>query len=160
MNDEKNILILSDLNTHLESQLVESLNFNPNHVMSIQSFQAEIAHAYGDVMRSIIIAIYEYDIEHVYIIRKSDDKQVIALPESVKSHTEKIKTLDYLFENCKPEFSSDNIHEWLNGESDIHQSIKQSIHQVSNHPLIPSGITIKGMTINQNNIEIIAEYLT
>ena len=65
MNDEKNILILSDLNTHLESQLVESLNFNPNHVMSIQSFQAEISHAYGDVMRSIIIAIYEYDIEHV-----------------------------------------------------------------------------------------------
>lgn len=61
--------------------------------MSIQSFQAEIAHAYGDVMRSIIIAIYEYDIEHVYIIRKSDDKQVIALPESVKSHTEKLKHL-------------------------------------------------------------------
>ncbi|MCY1049494.1 hypothetical protein [Mammaliicoccus sciuri] len=53
MNNEKNILILSDLNTHLESQLVESLNFNPNHVMSIQSYQAEISHAYGD-------AIYYY----------------------------------------------------------------------------------------------------
>ena len=65
-----------------------------------------------------------------------------------------------MFNNCKPEFSSDNIHEWLNGESDIHQSIKQSIHQVSNHPLIPPGITINGMTINQCNIETIAEHLT
>ena len=59
--------------------------------MSIQSYQAEISHAYGDVMRSIIIAIYEYDIENIYIIRKSDDKQVIALPESIQRHTEKLK---------------------------------------------------------------------
>lgn len=160
MNDERNILILSDLNAHLERQLVESLNLNPNNVMSIQSFQAEISHAYGDVMRSIIIAIYEYNIQNIYIIRKSDYKQVITLPDSVKKHTEKINTLDYLFNHCKPEFSSNNIHEWLNGESDIYESIKQSVKQVSNHPLIPTGIAINGMTINERNIETIVECLT
>lgn len=160
MNEEKKILILSDLNTHLENQLLKSLEFKPGKVMTINSYQAEISHAYGDVMRSIIIAIYQYDVHEIYIIGSSTYMHTIELPKSIVSNTEKIKTLDYLFRNCKPEFSSDNIVDWLNGENDIDKSLKASVNHISNHPLIPIGIKINGVKIKKNETEVVIEQTT
>lgn len=128
--------------------------------MTINSYQAEISHAYGDVMRSIIIAIYQYDVHEIYIIGSSTYMHTIELPKSIVSNTEKIKTLDYLFRNCKPEFSSDNIVDWLNGENDIDKSLKASVNHISNHPLIPIGIKINGVKIKKNETEVVIEQTT
>lgn len=70
MNEENNVLVLGELNTHPEDEFVKQVVDKTAHVITINSYQSEIAQAYGEVMKSIILSIYQKDIREIYIIVK------------------------------------------------------------------------------------------
>lgn len=162
MNEENNILILGELNTHSEDEFVRQVFDKTAHVFTINSYQSEIAQAYGEVMRSIIISIYQKDIREIYIIGKDEAYNLpnIDLPEKIKSMESRLKTIDYLFENCKPEMNGESIIDWLNGERDVHKRIEESVNQIYNHPLVPENIKISGIIFKKNDAETIIQETT
>ena len=72
----------------------------------------------------------------------------------------RLKTIDYLFENCKPEMNGESIIDWLNGERDVHKRIEESVNQIYNHPLVPENIKISGIIFKENDAETIIQETT
>ncbi|MBW0763010.1 hypothetical protein [Mammaliicoccus lentus] len=162
MNEENNILILGELNTHPEDEFIKQVVDKTAHVITINSYQSEIAQAYGDVMRSIILSIYQKNIQEIYIIGKDEAHNLsnIHLSEKIKSMESRLKTIDYLFKNCKPEMNGESIIDWLNGERDVHKRIEESVNQIYNHPLVPENIKISGIIFKENDAETIIQETT
>lgn len=59
---------------------------------------------------------------------------------------DKIQTLDYLFQNCKPEFLGGTVDEWLNENSS--DTIEKSVDMIRHHPLVPSYVKVRGLFVN------------
>ncbi len=62
---------------------------------------------------------------------------------------DKIQTLDYLFQNCKPEFLGGTVDEWLHENSS--DTIEKSVDIIRHHPLVPSYVKVRGLIINQED---------
>ncbi|MFH4377253.1 hypothetical protein WAJ76_21265, partial [Acinetobacter baumannii] len=65
--------------------------------------------------------------------------------DSIKNNRE----LDYLFENCMPEFSSGSLDEWLSGKENVSENIEKSIDMICHHPLVPSDVKVHGFKIDR-----------
>lgn len=162
MNEENNVLVLGELNTHPEDEFVKQVVDKTAHVITINSYQSEIVQAYGEVMKSIILSIYQKDIREIYIIVKDESYNLpnIQLPEKITNMKSRLKTIDYLFENCKPEMNGESLIDWLNGERDVHKRIEESVNQIYNHPLVPENVKISGVIFKENNAETIIQETT
>jgi carbonic anhydrase len=64
---------------------------------------------------------------------------------------DKIQTLDYLFQNCKPEFSGGTIDDWLNGKENGSDNIEKSVDIIRHHPLVPSNVKVQGLMVNNKD---------
>lgn len=111
---------------------------------------------FDDIMRDIIIAIYQYNIKEIVVIshkeetKKSEWTQLSKVIQE-KELEEKIQTLNYLFENCKPEFSGNNLREWLDGGNELFLRTKSTVSVIRQHPLIPSDVKITELLIDKKS---------
>jgi carbonic anhydrase len=154
MNLDKNkkALFLTDIENGLEPILQEVTNIRAENMLTIQSYDTLISHPYGDIMRSVIIAIYQENVEEIFVVgtndKRTDTVNVLTQLESMK---DKIQTLDYLFQNCRPEFSGDTVDEWLNGKENGSGNIEKSVDIIRHHPLVPSYVKVRGLVVNNKD---------
>ncbi|MGQ5178589.1 carbonic anhydrase [Bacillus halotolerans] len=151
MNVNKKVLFLTDIENSLEPILQEVTNTPAENMLTIQSYGAAISHPYGEIMRSVIFAIYQEDVEEVFVVgtkdkRTSTDHMLTQL-ETMK---DKIQTLDYLFQNCKPEFLGGTVDEWLDEKSN---GIEKSVDIIRQHPLVPSHVKVRGLIVDHKDGE-------
>ncbi|MGM0951041.1 MAG: carbonic anhydrase [Bacillota bacterium] len=149
MNVNKKVLFLTDIENGLEPILQEVTNTPAENMLTIQSYGAAISHPYGEIMRSVIIAIYQEDVEEVFVVGTKDKR---TSPGHVRTQLEtmkdKIQTLDYLFQNCKPEFFGGTVDEWLDGNENSIVAIEKSVEIIRHHPLVPSDVKVRGLIVN------------
>ncbi|GAA0425828.1 carbonic anhydrase [Virgibacillus salarius] len=151
MNLDKNkkALFLTDMENGLEPILQEVTNIRAENMLTIQSYGSVILHPYGDIMRSIIIAIYQENVEEIFVVGTKDKRtSTVNVSTQLESTKNKIQTLDYLFQNSKPEFSGGTVDEWLNGKENGSDNIEKSVDIIRHHPLVPSHFKVRGLIIN------------
>ena len=68
---DKKILIFSCMDTRLTELLPKALNIKNGDVKIVKNAGAEITSHFGSVMKSIIVAIYEFNIEEILVIGHS-----------------------------------------------------------------------------------------
>ncbi|RBW67552.1 carbonic anhydrase [Bacillus taeanensis] len=145
-------LFLTDIENGLETILQEVTNIHPENMLTIQSYGSVISHPYGDIMRSVIIAIYQENVEEIFVVgtkvKGNASANVLTQLDSMK---DKIQTLDYLFQNSRPEFSSVTVNEWLNGKENASDNIEKNVNIIRNHPLVPSHVKVRGLIVNNND---------
>lgn len=145
-------LFLTDLENGLESILQEVTNIRPENMLTIQSYGSVISHPNGDIMRSVLIAIYEENVEEIFVVGSKDKRTPrVDIRTQFESMKEKIQTLDYLFQNSKPELSGGTLYEWLNGVENVSDNIEKSVSIIRNHPLVPSYVKVRGLMINNRD---------
>ncbi|ADM36244.1 putative carbonic anhydrase [Bacillus spizizenii str. W23] len=151
MNVDKNkkVLFLTDIENGLEPILQEVTHTPAENMLTIQSYGADISHPYGEIMRSVIIAIYQEDVEEVFVVGTKDKRtstgHILTQLETMK---DKLQTLDYLFQNCRPEFSGGTFDEWLNGNENSSDAIEKSVDIIRHHPLVPSYVKVRGLLVH------------
>lgn len=149
LNKNKKALLLTDIESGLEPLLQQVTNIQPENMLTIQSYGTVISHPYGDIMRSVIIAIYQENVEEIFVVGTKDKKAAtVHVQTQFESMKNKIQTLDYLFQNCMPEFSGGTVDEWLNGNENIIDSIEKSVDVIRHHPLVPSYVKVCGLIVN------------
>ncbi|MEG7336297.1 carbonic anhydrase [Bacillus sp. 0102A] len=147
MNVNKKVLFLTDIENGLEPILQEVTNTPAEKMLTIQSYGAAISHPYGEIMRSVIIAIYQEDVEEVFVVGTKDKRTSTGnVRTQLETMKDKIQTLDYLFQNCKPEFFGGTVDEWLSENSS--SCIEKSVEIIRQHPLVPSYVKVKGLIVN------------
>lgn len=152
MNLDKKALFLTDIENGLEPILQEVTNIRPENMLTIQSYGPVISHPYGDIMRSVIIAIYQENVEEIFVVGTKDKRTpTVNVQTQLESMKDKIQTLDYLFQNCKPEFSGGTIDDWLNGKENGSDNIEKSVDIIRHHPLVPSNVKVQGLMVNNKD---------
>lgn len=154
MNLDKNrkALFLTDIESGVSPILQEVTNIRPESMLIIQSYGADISHPYGDIMRSVILAIYQEDVEEIFVVVTKDKRTSnVNLMTPLESMKDKIQTLDYLFKNCRPEFSGGTLDEWLNGKENRSDNFEKIIDIIRHHPLVPSYVKVRGLIVNSRD---------
>ncbi|WP_313800250.1 carbonic anhydrase [Cytobacillus sp.] len=143
-------LFLMDMDNELESILQKVTSIRPENMLTIQCYGPVISHPYGDIMRAIIIAIYQENVEEIFVVgTENKGAASVNLFNQLDSMKEKIQTLDYLFQNNRPEFSNDTVIEWLNGKEN--DPIEKCVHTIHHHPLVPSNVNVRGLIVNKKD---------
>ena len=142
---DKKIVILSCMDTRLTNLLPKAMNLKNGDAKIIKNAGATVLHPFGSIMRSIIVAIYEFEVDEVLIIGHQGcgmcnlDTQNL-LDKIVKKGIPN-ETINILSN------SGIDIKKWLHGFESVEESIVDSVEMVKNHPLTPKDIVVHGLVI-------------
>ena len=140
--------MLTDIKHEIEPIIQQVTNIQQENMLTIHSYDSVIVHPYGDIMRSIIIAIYQENVEEIFVVG-IEDKETEVVNLEIQRDSIKITGTRYLFENCMPEFSSGSLDEWLSGKENVSENIEKSIDMICHHPLVPSDVKVHGFKIDR-----------
>jgi len=142
---DKKFVILTCMDTRLIELLPASMNIKNGDVKMIKSAGGVVSTAFGGIMRSIIVAIYELGAEEVLVIGHYDCGMSSINPQKMKDkfieRGIEEDTLTIL------EHSGLHIERWLRGFDDVSESIRSSVSLIRNHPLVPK-IPVHGLVID------------
>ena len=122
---DKKIVILSCMDTRLTNLLPKAMNLKNGDAKIIKNAGATVLHPFGSIMRSIIVAIYEFEVDEVLIIGHQGcgmcnlDTQNL-LDKIVKKGIPN-ETINILSN------SGIDIKKWLHGFESVEESIVDSV---------------------------------
>lgn len=141
----KKLVILSCMDTRLTELLPKALNIKNGDAKLIKNAGASIMHPFGSIMRSIVVAVYEFQADEVLVIGHyncgmSNLNVEMTLEKAMQRgiSSETITTL------CN---AGIDIKRWLHGFNSVEESVKESVELIKNHPLIPKDIKVHGLII-------------
>lgn len=134
------------MDTRLTDLLPKALNLKNGDAKIVKNAGATILHHFGSIMRSIVVAIYEFEVDEILVIGHHGcgmcnlDTQSI-LDKAIKRgiSTETISIL---------ENGGRDVKKWLHGFDSVEESIEDSVNLVKNHPLVPKDIIVHGLVMS------------
>ena len=132
----------------IEPIIQQVTNIQQENMLTIHSYDSVIVHPFGYI-DSIIIAIYEENVEEIAVVGIEDKETNVVNLQIQRDSIKNNKELDYLFENCMPEFLSGSLEEWLSGKENVSENIEKSIDMIRHHPLVPSNVKVHGFIIDK-----------
>ncbi|WP_053367473.1 beta-class carbonic anhydrase [Bacillus sp. FJAT-27245] len=148
----KKMVILTCMDTRLLELLPKAMNLSNGDVKLIKNAGALIAHPFGSIMRSVLIAVYQLQAEEVMVIGHHDcgmsGMKAEPVVECMKERGVAQETLDTL------NYSGINIEQWLHGFENVSDSVKHSVEMIKNHPLMPTDVPVHGLVINPETGEL------
>jgi carbonic anhydrase len=152
MAEKKKVFVI-EMEKNAESLMRKITSFQPNSII-LPCYGPSIS-PFGDVMRNIIIAVYQENVDEICVtVSKEERKNNRELFKKIvenKELQEKLHTLNYLFENCSPEFQKANMREWLEGDEASSCSREDIVNVIRNHPLMPSNVKVRELLLENKN---------
>ncbi len=155
MDEQKKILLITGMEQNHE-KIMRQLNIsNPQNAVILQHHHKVISQPFDDLMRDIILAVYQEDIEDIYVIYSKEKpvniEDIWNKFEENEAIQQKLPTLDYLLKYCIPEFPENSVREWLEGKQNLTNIVEENAKAIKNHPLVPNNMKIHELYINQNS---------
>lgn len=151
IDKRKKVLFLIGMEHPLED-FKKNETLNQENIIILQSYQPVISQPFDDLMRDILIAVYQENVEEIFVVAsKSSEQKTVNLYNKIIENKgfQALKTLDYLFKNSMPEFSERNIKEWFEGGRMGKDSMKKTVNIIQNHPLMPSYVKVKEIWMDE-----------
>ena len=143
---DKRIVILTCMDTRLVELLPKSMNLKNGDIKIVKSAGAVINHPFGGIMRSLMVAVYALQADEVYVIGHYDCGMNSVEPEKVMKEMENRGIDPKTFEVLK--YSGVDIHKWLEGFSNVEESVLNSVKMIRNHPLMIPDVPVHGLIID------------
>ncbi len=143
---DKRIVILTCMDTRLTELLLKSMNFKNGDVKLIKNAGAVIAHPFGSIMRSLLVAVYELQADEVFIIGHHDCGMSSIDTDSIISKMVDRGVDKSLFKTLN--YSGIDMKDWLRGFNDVTESVRNSVDLLVNHPLMDKNVPVHGLVIN------------
>jgi len=145
-NPNKKLVILSCMDARLTELLPKAMNIKNGDAKIIKNAGATIMHPFGSIIRSIIVAIYEFGAEDVMVVGHHGCGMSNLNTESIMK---KIIDRGVSKETISTLYNSGiDVGRWLHGFETVEESVKESVNAIKNHPLIPSDVNIHGLIID------------
>lgn len=134
------------MDARLVELLPKAMNVQNSETNIIKTAGALVSHPFGNVMRSILVSIYELGASEVYVVGHHDcgmakikaDKML----EKIEARGIDPKYFD-LLRNSGVDFNR-----FLRGFDSVEDSVKHSVSIIRNHPLIAKDIRVHGLVID------------
>lgn len=141
--------MLIDIENGIEVIIQQITNVQRENMLTIRSYYSVIAHPYEDIVRSVIIAIYQENVEEIFVVGIEDKETSSVNLQTQRDFTKDNIELDYLFKNCMPEFSNGTLNEWLIRQENVSENIEKSIDAILHLPLVPPDVKVHGFMIDK-----------
>lgn len=134
------------MDTRLTKLLPAALNLQNGDAKIIKNAGAVITNPFGSVMLSLIIAVYQLQVENILVISHHDcgmqglDSQ--QLLQKMKERNVKPELLELV------EFCGIDLHEWFSGICDPQVSVRHTVELIRKHPFMPENVGVSGMVIH------------
>jgi len=142
----KKMVVLTCMESRLVELLPKALNIQNGDVKMLKNAGAIIRKPFDTIMKSILIAIHNLRAEQVLVIGHYDcGMSQVNTTEFMKNMERKgieKETIALL------EHAGIDLHEEFHGFETVEESIKQSVHIIRNHPLLPSYVKVHGLVID------------
>jgi carbonic anhydrase len=143
---DKRMVILSCMDARLVELLPKAMNLKNGDAKIIHNAGAIVTQPFGNIMRSIIVAVYELQADEVFVVGHHDCGMTGINPEGVKDKMIKngidpdvITTLTH---------SGINLNNWLRGFDSVREGVENSVSIINNHPLLPRDLPVHGLIID------------
>ncbi|AJY77095.1 beta-class carbonic anhydrase [Paenibacillus beijingensis] len=143
---DKKMVIVTCMDTRLTELLPKALNLRNGDVKIIKNAGAIVTQPFGNIMRSILVAVYELNADEVIIIGHYECGMTGMNPE---------RTVNKMVERGVSEQTISTIQNsgmslmrWLRGFDNVKESVENSVNIVRNHPLLPVDVPVHGMIIH------------
>lgn len=149
---DKKVVILTCMDTRLVELLPKAMNLKNGDAKIIKSAGAIVAHPFGSIMRSILVAIYSLGAEEVLVVGHHDCGMTSLNPDEILSKaasrgisSETIRTLSH---------SGIDLKRFLSGFHSVTDAVADSVSMIRNHPLLPADIGVHGLVIHPETGEL------
>ncbi len=143
---KKKLVIVSCMDTRLVELLPKALNLSNGDIKIIKVAGAVVAHPFGSVMRSILVAVYALQAEEICVIGHHDCGMRGLETEGIIQQMKQRGVSEQALAAVK--YFGVDLDEWLHGFSSIEDSVKQSVEIIEKHPLLPKDIPVHGLIMN------------
>ncbi|MGG3640850.1 beta-class carbonic anhydrase [Bacillus gobiensis] len=142
---DKKLVILSCMDTRLLELLPKALGLKNGDAKIIKNAGAVVSHPFGSIMRSILVAVYELRAEEVCVIGHHGcgmtGLESSSILEKAKKRGIDEDRIDTLVN------AGVDLSKWLTGFPCVEESVKNSVHMIKNHPLLPENVAVHGVVI-------------
>ncbi|WP_026896249.1 beta-class carbonic anhydrase [Clostridiisalibacter paucivorans] len=145
-NPMKKLVILSCMDTRLTELLPKAMNIKNGDAKIIKNAGATIMHPFGSIVRSILVAIYEFNAEDVIVVghhgcgmSNLDSNSII---KKMTDRGIEEKTISILNN------SGIDIDSWLQGFESVEKAIIESVNAIKDHPLTPEDVNVHGLIMD------------
>jgi carbonic anhydrase len=142
----KKIVIVTCMDTRLTVLLPHAMNLANGDAKIIKVAGAVVAHPFGSVMRSILIAIYSLHAEEIFIVGHHDCGMTGMSPETILPRVREAGISDETLHTL--EHAGIDLDAWLTGFANPAAGVEASVKMIRNHPLLPKAVTVHGLVIN------------
>lgn len=140
---KKKMVILSCMDTRLTELLPKAMNIKNGDAKIIKDAGATVMHPFGGVMRSILVAVYEFNAEDVFVVghhgcgmSNLDTESIVNKMIDRGVNEETISILNN---------AGINVQRFLHGFESVEESIKESVKMIKEHPLFPKDVQVHGL---------------
>jgi len=150
---DRKMVIVTCMDTRLVELLPKAMNLRNGDVKIIKNAGAIVTQPFGNIARSILIALYELGAAEVLVIGHHGCGMTGLNPDTVIEHMKErggieedtIRTLVN---------SGINLNRWLTGFDSVKESVENSVGIISNHPLLPKGTPVHGLIVHPETGEL------
>lgn len=143
---KKKLAVLTCMDTRLVKLLPEALGVENGDIVVIKNAGGVVSKPYGDVVRSLLVAILELGVTGIMVIGHTDcgvqnmsGKEMIHLMTERGVKEETIRDLKY---------SGLNFDEWLCGFDTNEQSVRKTMDTLEQNPLLPKDVWVEGFVMD------------
>ncbi len=142
----KKLAVLSCMDTRLIELLPAALGLKNGDAKIIKNAGGIILSPYDSAMRSLLVAVYELGVEEIMVVAHTTCGAChMSFSEFEQHMLERGVSQSTLLtiKHCGIDLDG-----WLEGFHDTHQSVVNTVATISNHPLLPSDVTVRGFIID------------
>lgn len=143
---DKKMVILTCMDTRLIDLLPRAMNLRNGDAKIIRNAGAIVVQPFGNIMRSILVALYKLDAKEVYVVGHHDCGMTGLNAESVIEKAKSRGVEEHVIETLG--HSGIDLARWLTGFDNVPQGVMKSVQIIQNHPLLPKGTPVHGLIIH------------
>lgn len=143
---QKNLAIVTCMDARILDLLPRALGLKNGDAKLIRTAGALVAHPWGSVMRSLLVAVFELKVTEIMIIGHHDcgmqglhAEDMFARIRAKGISQERIDVLQH---------AGIDLNKWFTGFDSVEEAIRHSVNMIHSHPLMPENIAVHGLIIH------------
>lgn len=143
---DKKMVIITCMDARLTELLPRAMNLRNGDAKVIKNAGALVTHPFGSIMRSIIVAVYELGAEEVFVVGHYECGMTGLNAGGVLDKARSRGVTDDMIDTL--EHAGIDLGRFLTGFDDVRDSVKNSVHVIKKHPLLPNNLPVHGLVIH------------
>lgn len=142
----RELAILSCMDARIIELLPNALGLRNGDAKLIKNAGALVAHPWGSVMRSLLVAVFELKVKEIMVISHHDCGMQGLNAAGFLSKVHESNIPDDRIETLR--YAGVDLDGWLTGFDNVEDSVRHTVELIRCHPLMPRHIAVHGLVIH------------